>query len=75
MISTAIKPHLWFDDLSSAVDSYHDVLGFDPVTWYPDEETATWCQMKRDDQPLMLAVTPPPTQATGWTVFEPEGQG
>lgn len=60
-----IEPHLWFDDFDEAVDWYTGVLGFEVTTWYPDESTATWCQMRRGDQPVMVAMTPPPEQSVG----------
>lgn len=60
-----IEPHLWFDDFAEAVGWYRDVLGFEPVTWFPDEGNPTWCQLKRGEQPLMIANTPPPSQSLG----------
>lgn len=60
-----IEPHLWFDDFAAAVDWYVSVLGFEVATWYPDEKSATWCQMRRGDQPLMIAVTPSSEQTVG----------
>lgn len=62
---SSLEPHLWFDDLTGGVEWYSSVLGFEIVNWYPDKKSATWCQLKRGDQRLMIAVTPPPAQTVG----------
>lgn len=57
---SAIEPHLWVNDFRRAVDWYQHVLGFEPVAWFPDEGSATWCQMRKGEASIMLAVTPDP---------------
>lgn len=34
------------------------------TSWFPDEDGATWCQMKRGEASIMLAVVPEPTSLT-----------
>ncbi len=55
-----IEPHIWVRDFASSVAWYRTVLGFEPAAWYPDEATATWCQLRRGDVQLMLAALPDP---------------
>ena len=55
-----IEPHLWTEDFSEMVAWYQSVLGFEVVAWFPDEDSATWCQLRRGDVELMIAVAPDP---------------
>jgi uncharacterized glyoxalase superfamily protein PhnB len=57
---STIEPHLWTDHFIRAVDWYRSVLGFDVAAWFPDEEDATWCQLRRGEVSVMIAVTPDP---------------
>lgn len=59
-MSTGIEPHLWVSDLSRSIAWYRDVLGLEAVNWYPEEDGATWCQMRRGQAEVMLAVAPKP---------------
>ena len=59
---SGIEPHLWVTDLSASIAWYRDALGFSVTSWYPDEDGATWCQMKRGEASIMLAAVP---EATG----------
>lgn len=61
---SAIEPHLWVTNLSRSISWYQDALGFEVTSWYPDEDGATWCKMKRDEAAIMLAVVPEPTSLT-----------
>ena len=59
-MSTGIEPHLWVSDLKRSIDWYVETLGLEVVNWFPDEETATWCQMRKGRAEIMLAVIPDP---------------
>ncbi len=53
-----IEPHLWVSNVKQSVAWYSDVLGFEPAQWFPDEASATWCQLERGDVQLMVAIVP-----------------
>jgi uncharacterized glyoxalase superfamily protein PhnB len=59
-VSTGIEPHLWVSNLSRSIAWYRDVLGLEPVNWYPSEDGATWCQMRLGRAEVMLAAVPAP---------------
>lgn len=60
-MTAPIEPHLWASDLAASIEWYRGVLGFQPATWYPDEESATWCQLGRGPASIMLAIVPDPS--------------
>ena len=53
-----LEPHIWVRDFWPMVAWYRQALGFLPAQWYPDEETATWVQLKHGDVSVMLARVP-----------------
>jgi uncharacterized glyoxalase superfamily protein PhnB len=59
-MASAIEPHLWTDRFAEMVDWYRTALGFEVGAWFPDEATATWCQLHHGEASLMIAVTPDP---------------
>ncbi|MCP5035452.1 MAG: VOC family protein [Actinomycetia bacterium] len=63
-----IEPHLWFDDLAAGVEWYRSVLGFSVTASHP-EDSPTWFKMEREGAAIMLAITPPPSQAVGGQQF------
>jgi uncharacterized glyoxalase superfamily protein PhnB len=61
-VTAPIEPHLWASDLEASIGWYRSVLGFEPVSRYPDEQAATWCQLARGAASIMLAVVPDASQ-------------
>ncbi len=53
-----IEPHLWTDGLPVAVEWYGSVLGFEVIQRYPAEGDATWMQLGRDADRVMIATVP-----------------
>lgn len=53
-----IEPHLWTDDLPAAVDWYRSVLGFEVTQRHPSEGSATWMQLGREEDRVMIATVP-----------------
>lgn len=80
-MSVSIEPHLWVSDLSASIGWYRDVLGFDVTDWFPDEDGATWCQMRHGEASIMLAVVPDRSKLAdhqlhlGWLPERIEGPG
>lgn len=56
----SLEPHVWVADFAASVRWYREVLGFAPAARYPDEDSATWCQLRRGNASVMLAIVPDP---------------
>jgi uncharacterized glyoxalase superfamily protein PhnB len=59
-MTAGIEPHLWTATFGPMVNWYRNVLGFEVAAWYPDEQTATWCRLRRGEAALMIAAIPDP---------------